>query len=66
MIGDRAKFKELDEKFIGNMKLGNGLIVPIQGKWFILFQCKNGDQLLLTKVYYNRTLKSNIISLVKW
>ena len=49
--GDRAKFKELDEKLIGNMKLGDGSILSIQDKGSILFQCKNNDQRLLTKVY---------------
>ena len=51
MTGDRAKFKKLDEKFIGNIKLCDGSIVPNSGKRSILFQCKNGDQRLLTKVY---------------
>ena len=63
MTVDRAKFKELDEKFIANMKLCEVLIVPIQGKGSILFQFKNGDQNLLTNVYYISSLKSNIISL---
>ena len=63
MTGDQAKFKELDEKFIGNVKLCDGSIVPIQGKESILFQCKNGDKHLLTSVYYIPSLKSNIISL---
>ncbi|XP_022927953.1 uncharacterized protein LOC111434803 [Cucurbita moschata] len=63
MIGDRAKFKKLDEKFIGNMKLCEGSIVSIQGKGSILFQCKNSDQCLFTKVYYISSLKNNIISL---
>ena len=35
--GDRAKFKELDEKFTGNVKFCDGSIVPIQGKGSILF-----------------------------
>ena len=40
MIGDRAKFKELDEKFIGNMKLCDESIVPSQGKESILFSVR--------------------------
>ena len=63
MTGDQTKFKELDEKLIRNVKFGDGSIVPIESKGFILFQCKNGDQCLLTKVYYIPSLKSNIISL---
>ena len=63
MTGDRATLKELDEKFIGNVKLCDGSIISIQGKGSILFECKNSDQRLLTKVYYIPSLKSNIISL---
>lgn len=33
----KAKFKELDEKFIGNMKFCDASIVPIKGKGSILF-----------------------------
>ena len=51
---------ELDEKLIGNVKFGDGSIISIQGKGSILFQCKNNDQRLLTKVYYIPNLKSNI------
>ena len=32
MTGDREKFKELDEKFTGNMKLWDRSIIPIQDK----------------------------------
>ena len=63
MTGDRTKFKELDEKLIGNVKFGDGSIESIQVKGSTMFQCKNGDQRLLTKVYYIPNLKSNIISL---
>ena len=63
MTRDRTKFKELDEKLIGNVNFGDGSVVPIQGKGSILFQCKNGDQRLLTKVYYIPNLKINTISL---
>ena len=63
MIGDQAKFQELDEKLIENVKFGEKSIVPIQGKVSILFQCKNGDQNLLMKVYYIQNLKSKIIIL---
>ena len=63
MTGDQVKFKKLDEKFIRNMKLCDGSIVSIQGKGSILFQCKNSDLCLFTKVYYIPSLKNNIIFL---
>ena len=63
MTGDQTKFKELDEKFIGNVKLCDKSIVLIQGKGYILFQCKKDDQRLLTKVYYIPSLNSYIISI---
>lgn len=53
MTRDWVKFKELDENLIGSVKFDNRSI---------LFQCKNSDQHLLTKVYYIRSLKSNIIN----
>ena len=37
MTGDQTKFKDLDEKLIGNAKFGDGSIVLIQGKGSILF-----------------------------
>ena len=63
MTGGRAKFKELYKKLIGNMKFGNKSIAPIQGKRSILVPCKNGDQCLVTKVYYITNLKTYIICL---
>ena len=37
MTVDRTKFKEIDEKIIGNVKFGDGWIAYIQGKGSILF-----------------------------
>ena len=49
MTKDRAQCKELHEKFIRNMKVYNGSILPIQDKGFIL--------------YHLSSLKNNIINL---
>ena len=46
MTGDRTKFKDLDEKLIGNEKFGDGSIVLIQSKGSIFFKSKYGDQSL--------------------
>ena len=61
MTGDQAKFKEFDEKLIGNVNFGDRSIILIQGRVSVLFKCKNSDQLLLTKVYIVSSLMSNII-----
>ena len=63
MTGDRAKFKKLGAKLIENVKFCDGSIVSIQGKGSILFQCKNDNKHLWTKVNYIPSLKSNIIGL---
>lgn len=44
------------------MKFSNGSAVQIKGKGTVLFQFKNGEQKLLTEVYYITALSSNITS----
>ncbi|XP_020596269.1 uncharacterized protein LOC110036216 [Phalaenopsis equestris] len=63
MTGFREKFNELDEKITGNVKFRDGSLIESKGRGTILFMCKNGDQRLITEVYYIPKLKSNIISL---
>ena len=63
MIGDKEKFRELDEGVIGKVKFGDGSTVQIMGLGSVLFSCKNNDQWLLQEVYYIRRLCNNIISL---
>ncbi|XP_076943886.1 uncharacterized protein LOC143614285 [Bidens hawaiensis] len=63
MTGERIYFSELDEKTIGCVKFGDGSTVEIRGKGSILLQCKNGDQRLITNVYYIPDLCNNILSL---
>lgn len=63
MTGQKSKFKELDEGVTGQVKFGVGSTVHIKGKGCIVLQCKNGEERLLSKVYYIPTLRSNIISL---
>ncbi|KAL4575516.1 hypothetical protein LXL04_022362 [Taraxacum kok-saghyz] len=63
MTGEISKFHKLDEKVTGHTQFGDGSKINIQGKCSILFDCQNGDQKLLDKVYYIPRLKINIISL---
>ncbi|KAL4581058.1 hypothetical protein LXL04_017266 [Taraxacum kok-saghyz] len=51
MIGDRSKFRELEEKVTGHVRFGDGSTVAILGKGSILFDSKNGDQMLLNELY---------------
>lgn len=63
MTGDRSIFHELDEKITSKVKFGNGSTVQIKGKGSMLLQCKNGDQKLLTEIYFVPSLCINILSL---
>src|ERR1043165_5730093 len=63
MTGRRSYFTELDEKIAGSVKFRDGSCVNIKGKGSILLECNNGEQRLVTEVYYIPTLQSNILSL---
>ena len=63
MTGDVEKFKMLDETITRKVRFDDGSAVEIQGKGTILFKCKNGDQWLLSEVYYIPKLCSNLASL---
>uniref|UniRef100_A0A1J3IV73 Copia protein n=1 Tax=Noccaea caerulescens TaxID=107243 RepID=A0A1J3IV73_NOCCA len=63
MTGEKGYFSELNESIKGMVKFGDGSCVSIGGKGSILFEGKNGEQRLLTDIYYIPMLKSNILSL---
>ncbi|CAM8994711.1 unnamed protein product [Rhodiola kirilowii] len=63
MTGVKTNFNELDEKVSGQVKFGDGSVVQIKGKGSVLLKCKNGEQRLLSEVYFIPNLRSNIISL---
>lgn len=63
MTGDKHCFVEIDYSICGKVKFGDGSVIDIQGIGSVMFQCKNGEHLTLTNVYYIPKLKSNIISL---
>jgi hypothetical protein len=63
MSGRRDIFSELDTGIGGSVKLGDGSTVDIQGRGTILFQCKNGEHLVLTEVYFIPRLRNNIVSI---
>lgn len=63
MTGQRSKFRDLDEKITGQVRVGDGSLVPIKGKGFIAFKCNTGEERLLKEVYYIPSLCNNIISL---
>lgn len=47
------------------MKLGDGSTILIEGKGSVYVECKSGEQLHLTEVYFVPSLSNNIISLGK-
>ncbi|XP_076901931.1 uncharacterized protein LOC143556522 [Bidens hawaiensis] len=63
MTGVKDFFSEIDDKVMGQVSFGDGSKVQIEGKGKILFECKNGDQLLIPDVYFIPALRSNILSL---
>ncbi|KAI3742955.1 hypothetical protein L1987_60654 [Smallanthus sonchifolius] len=63
MTGRKDLFADLDEKVTGQVRFGDGSKVQIKGKGTILFECKNGEQQIVTDVYFIPDLNSNIISL---
>jgi transposase InsO family protein len=62
MTGSRTAFTDLDTKITGNVRLGDGSIVRIEGRGTVLFPCKNGEHRMLTNTYYLPQLAANIIS----
>ncbi|KAK1419880.1 hypothetical protein QVD17_29300 [Tagetes erecta] len=63
MTGNRMFFSELNERITGKVKFGDDSCVDIHGKGSILFEGKNGEQRLMTNVYFIPELRNNIISL---
>lgn len=53
----------MDEGVNGQVKFGDGSAVEIKGKRSIILKCKNGEERVLSYVYYIPDLRSNIISL---
>lgn len=44
MTGDRAVFSTLDEGVHDTVKFGDGSVVAIRGRGFVVFHCQRGDQ----------------------
>lgn len=63
MTGRKSKFRDLNENVTGHVKFGDGSTVKIEGKGTVAFKCKNGEERLLSEVYYIPSLHNNIISL---
>ncbi|XP_066311296.1 uncharacterized protein [Miscanthus floridulus] len=63
MTGSKASFSELDDDITDTVKFGDGSRVTIQGRVTIIFRCQNGEQRVLTDVYYIPQLRSSIISI---
>lgn len=62
MTGCRAAFSDLDGGITGNVRLGDGSVVRIEGCGTVLFGCKNGEHRTLSNCYYLPRLAANIIS----
>jgi hypothetical protein len=58
MTGLRDVFSSLD----GMVRFGDGSVVNIRGKGFVIFRGQSGEQRVLADIYYIPSLWSNIIS----
>lgn len=63
MTGNSFAFSHLDRNIAGKVKFGDGSTVTIEGRGTVVLNCKNGEQRMLSEVYYIPMLKSNILSL---
>jgi hypothetical protein len=63
MTGNHSLFSNLDLRIGDKVRFGDRSCVEIEGRRSVLLDCKNGEQRLLTDVYYISYLKSNIVSL---
>lgn len=63
MKGDKTKFQNLNDATQGYVKFGDGSKVKIEGKGFILFHCKNGENRLL-QMY--TTYQSYVATSLPW
>ncbi|KAG8646453.1 hypothetical protein MANES_09G007750v8 [Manihot esculenta] len=61
MTGYKKNFAKLDETINGKVRFGDGAVLNICSCITILFQCKNGEHMILINIYYILKLKSNII-----
>lgn len=62
MTGCRTAFSDIDTGITGNVQLGDGSVVRIEGRGTVLFSCKNGEHRTLANTYLIPRLAANIIS----
>ena len=62
MSGSHAVFSDLNRNVAGTVHFGDGSVVKIEGRWTVLFSCKNGENRQLNDVYFIPPLDTNLIS----
>lgn len=62
MMGREDVFSDLDRSIVGSVKFGDGSLVSIKGRGFVIFNTKDGAHKVLTGVFIPR-LHNNIVSL---
>lgn len=63
MTGNHMYFSKIDKTITGKVRFGDDSRIDIKGKGSISFIDKDGEQRIMTDVYFIPELKSNIISL---
>jgi hypothetical protein len=62
MTGACGAFSKLDTSVCDIVKFSDGSVVRIEGCGTIIFQCKNGEHLSFSGIYFIPKLKTNILS----
>ncbi|KAL9253542.1 hypothetical protein AKJ16_DCAP06673 [Drosera capensis] len=65
ITGRREMFQELDEKFTGEVRLGDDNAVQVEGKGTVVFQYKNGHQYILHESCTSNRLYNISLELAK-
>jgi hypothetical protein len=62
MYGCRAAFTKIDMMVLGTVCFGDDLVARIEGRWIVVFVCKNGKSRSFNGVYFIPRLTTNIMS----
>jgi hypothetical protein len=62
MYGCRAAFMKIDMMVLGTVCFGDDLVARVEGRWIVVFVCKNGKSRSFDGVYFIPRLTTNIMS----
>jgi hypothetical protein len=62
MFWCRAAFTKIDTIVLGTMCFGDDSVAWIEGRWTVVFMCKNSESKSFDRVYFIPRLMTNIVS----